>query len=476
MIGKWVCMCTLSEEALPWKSCPHLTFLFHFWITVAATPLFVWTMLSKSVEDLRSPFIHAKPIHTKINPSPLSTESGSQNYRGFFNLAMLFLGANMIRLVIENFSKYGILLSLPGTGVPLSDLPWLFIILGMLSAHLTVVYVIEKSTGHFGTLGIIGITVILVNIASLLLIPPYIIWTHMYHPCISGAVLFIGLVFSMKIISYHVVNAELRRFYLEAKKKDADGQDPYPACTYPNNISAKNFLYFLAAPTLCYQPSYPRIPRIRRSFLFKRLFEFASSMTMSYFIIEQFARPTVVNSMKHLEENNIIGILERMLKLSPSSLYVWLLGFYGVFHSFFNAVAELLRFGDRQFYQDWWNARSLDEYWRLWNAPVHQWLKRHIYIPMRAKGYGPIQAQIVIFAISAFFHEYLVSIPTHSVQGWAFILMVSQVPMIILSKWFISKYPNSSAGNFFFWITLCIFGQPMCVLMYYRAWIKNNSP
>jgi len=45
--------------------------------------------------------------------------------------------------------------------------------------------------------------------------------------------------------------------------------------------------------------------------------------------------------------------------------------FYAMFHSWLNFTAELLRFGDRLFYKDWWNAETLDMYWRNWNLPVH---------------------------------------------------------------------------------------------------------
>lgn len=33
---------------------------------------------------------------------------------------------------------------------------------------------------------------------------------------------------------------------------------------------------------------------------------------------------------------------------------IWLIFFYWFFHSSMNFVAELLRFGDREFYRDWW--------------------------------------------------------------------------------------------------------------------------
>lgn len=46
------------------------------------------------------------------------------------------------------------------------------------------------------------------------------------------------------------------------------------------------------------------------------------------------------------------------LLLLPSSQvpnhFIWLIFFYWFFHSSMNFVAELLQFGDREFYRDWW--------------------------------------------------------------------------------------------------------------------------
>jgi diacylglycerol O-acyltransferase-1 len=60
--------------------------------------------------------------------------------------------------------------------------------------------------------------------------------------------------------------------------------------------------------------------------------------------------------------------------------------FYLYFHAYLNICGELLRFGDRQFYRDWWNARTVAYFWRNWNIPVHKWLSRHIYRPLITAG------------------------------------------------------------------------------------------
>lgn len=56
----------------------------------------------------------------------------------------------------------------------------------------------------------------------------------------------------------------------------------------------------------------------------------------------------------HDGKYNYLGILERVLKLAVPNLAIWSLGFLALFHSFLNITAELCRFGDRQFYKDWY--------------------------------------------------------------------------------------------------------------------------
>ena len=50
---------------------------------------------------------------------------------------------------------------------------------------------------------------------------------------------------------------------------------------------------------------------------------------------------------------------QRIMKLAVPNLIVWLLGFYAFFHLWLNILAELLRFGDRLFYKDWWNCTTV---------------------------------------------------------------------------------------------------------------------
>lgn len=47
---------------------------------------------------------------------------------------------------------------------------------------------------------------------------------------------------------------------------------------------------------------------------------------------------------------------------------------------------------------------------RYWNLPVHNFVVRHVYFPVLRAGYGKMTANVAVFAVSAFFHELLISV------------------------------------------------------------------
>jgi sterol O-acyltransferase len=68
-----------------------------------------------------------------------------------------------------------------------------------------------------------------------------------------------------------------------------------------------------------------------------------------------------------------------MLSGSLIGMQMKMLLFYGFLHCWLNAFAEMMRFGDRQFYSDWWNANSYGTFYRKWNVVVHEWLHAYIF-------------------------------------------------------------------------------------------------
>jgi len=236
------------------------------------------------------------------------------------------------------------------------------------------------------------------------------------------------------------------------------------------NVTLQNIYYFWLAPTLTYQIAFPKTPRVRPFRVLGLLARMAFTLALFSFLVAQIVRPNLSKLLVDLEETNgtytysMLG--EYWLKLSIANTYLWLLVFYFYFHLYLNLFAEILRFGDRVFYKDWWNSGEVSAYWRLWNLPVHYWLVRHLYFPCVRKNVPKTVATFVVFLFSAVMHEVLISVPFHMLRPWSFLGMMGQIPLVVITKSLYRKFPGSSFGNILFWVTFCVIGQPMAILLY----------
>lgn len=91
---------------------------------------------------------------------------------------------------------------------------------------------------------------------------------------------------------------------------------------------------------------------------------------------------------------------------------------------------------------------------------------RHLYFPCIRCGLNKNIAMVLVFFFSAVMHEYVISIPFHMLHPWSFLGMMGQIPLVAITKYADKLKPGSSLGNMIFWLTFCIVGQPMAILMY----------
>lgn len=193
-----------------------------------------------------------------------------------------------------------------------------------------------------------------INVIAVLAITTYVVYFHIHHPLIGTTAEVHALIVCLKTASYALTNRDLRHAYLHPVRGELDALPPiYKECPYPYNITFSNLIYFWAAPTLVYQPAYPRTDKIRWGFVFKRVVEVVCLCAFIWFLSAQYAAPVLLNSLDKMHSLEYVAIFERLLKLSTISVGIWLAGFVGVFQSSMNALAEVTRFGDREFYEPW---------------------------------------------------------------------------------------------------------------------------
>ncbi|KAF2171725.1 hypothetical protein M409DRAFT_17961 [Zasmidium cellare ATCC 36951] len=456
---------------------------------------------------------HTFAVHFETRPSQLSHDAKSApSSLGFRNLMGLIIVISNLRLMLDNFKKYGILVTISGSKVSTGDWRWFWILYALTPCHLFVAYLIElaasryavalvskskkeergegnkvkegeqkKAKSWFSTWRVIA-WCHAANATFMLAFATYVVYYWIHNPGLGTITELHAVVVWLKVCSYAFTNRDLRHAYLRPDPSEA-AQLPalYKSCPYPQNIRMANLCYFWWAPTLVYQPVYPRSPKIRWDFVARRVCEFFLLCILIWITSAQYAVPLLQNSLEDISKLHGFNILERVMKLSTISLVCWLAGFFALFQSFLNALAEVMRFGDREFYGDWWNSSDLRTYWTSWNKPVTHFMKRHIYAPMVGRGVHPIVAQLLTFLFSGVLHEALVGVPTHNILGVAFMGMLGQIPLIFMTD-MLRRYGGGGhnaklAGNLVFWLSFCIFGQPIAALMYFFAWqAKYGNP
>ncbi|CAL7950425.1 unnamed protein product [Xylocopa violacea] len=352
-----------------------------------------------------------RPCH-RPRDSLFSWSSGFDNFTGFVNWGFLLLGIGGIRLLLENFIKYG---------VRVDPREWLVLLNGKYDGEHPSILLIIYSTVPVGlclliekglSLDIIahgpGMVFHVVNLVVMVLTPMVVIHLKDSGFSLFGAmyVCMLYAILFLKLWSYVQVNmwcrlssrrnassqGRMRRQSLSCNnlqtpnvkqnnaevddsKNEADGSGT-ALVQYPDNLNLRDLYYYILAPTLCYELNFPRTQRIRKRFLIKRVLEVVVGCQVVMSLFQQWMIPSMRNSLVPFSNMDVAKASERLLKLAIPNHLVWLCFFYLFFHSFLNLMGELLHFADRNFYCDWWNANNIDIFWRTWNMPVHRWAVR----------------------------------------------------------------------------------------------------
>uniref|UniRef100_A0A8D0CMB1 O-acyltransferase n=1 Tax=Sander lucioperca TaxID=283035 RepID=A0A8D0CMB1_SANLU len=417
------------------------------------------TVQSKSKTEKRKNDIRERLSCHKTQESLLSSASGYNNYRGILNWCVVMLVRHKYGVLVDPIQVISLFLN--------DSYSWpACLVIGRYTFHLS-----NKSPGSFTEL--VGFLVHCINLAIMLTFPAAVVLLVPSMTPVGGAVV-LGTytILFLKLYSYKDVNMWCRE-QSTVKAKTLARSLSCPSAQhfnggdrkvfYPGNLTIRDIYYFVSAPTLCYELNFPRSPNIRIGFLLRRLLEMLFFTQLLVGLTQQWMIPIIQSSMKPLEDMDLSRMTERLLRLAVPNHLLWLMFFYGFFHSSMNFTAELLRFGDREFYKDWWcvNSETVTYFWQNWNIPVHKWCLRHFYRPLLRRGFSKMVSQSAVFFLSAFFHEYLVSVPLRMFRLWAFMGMMAQLPL----AWFVGRFLRGNYSNAAVWISLII-GQPFAILMY----------
>ncbi|KAG1707342.1 hypothetical protein DVH05_026534 [Phytophthora capsici] len=251
-----------------------------------------------------------------------------------------------------------------------------------------------------------------------------------------------GLVLLMKMHSYTRTKLELSR---------TEQQPPSP--------DIKDFTMYLLIPSLVYEPNFPRTSRIRWGYIVEKAFSMIMGISMLYIIVTTHVIPKLEDSGT---VNPVLSIVSLLLPFLGCYLLTWFI----IFECICNGFAEVTYSADRDFYSDWWNSTTFDEFARKWNKPVHEFLLRHVYLEtLDSYNISKTYATVFTFFMSAALHECVFILMFRTVKMYFFTLQMVQLVIIIYGR----GLRGTRLGNITFWLGM-ILGLPLQAVIYSREY------
>ncbi|KAH8374560.1 hypothetical protein KR200_001137 [Drosophila serrata] len=278
-------------------------------------------------------------------------------------------------------------------------------------------------------------------------------------PFVSGCVLLLESTRLLMKMHAFVRSNAARVVAGKLKQEDQENEEKPTGRPFVPPLSC--YIYFLFAPTLIYRDSYPRTSHIRWKFALNRLLEVVAIAFLYAFIHERHIHEHF--GQYGLEPMDASKLILKLFGMLLPCQVIFLCGFYLILHSWLNFTAELLRFGDRMFYKDWWTSHTYDAYYRNWNVVVHDWLYEYVYKDMYVHVFrgSKLAASLAVFMISAVVHEQVLGL---ALQMF-FPVMFFFFGIVGVSLVFLMRSAPKILGNVFLWFSL-ISGNGILISLY----------
>ncbi|OWZ09075.1 Sterol O-acyltransferase [Phytophthora megakarya] len=176
--------------------------------------------------------------------------------------------------------------------------------------------------------------------------------------------------------------------------------------------------------------------------------------------------PSLVYEPQFPQDSGTVSPVLSVVSLLLPFLGCYLLTWFIIFECICNGFAEVTYSADRDFYADWWNSTTFDEFARKWNKPVHEFLLRHIYLEtLDSYKISKTYATAFTFFMSAALHECVFILMFRTVKMYFFTLQMVQLVIIVYGR----GLRGTRLGNITFWLGM-ILGLPLQAVIYSREY------
>ncbi|TPX42209.1 hypothetical protein SeLEV6574_g05707 [Synchytrium endobioticum] len=246
--------------------------------------------------------------------------------------------------------------------------------------------------------------------------------------------------------------------FVDRQLAELDAELDKPNVSYPQNVNVMNFIDYMLIPTLVYELEYPRTQKIRPLYVLEKSLATLGTFSLLYITVEYYVNPV-------LHKMPTLTFVDALIQLLLPFMVCYLLIFYIIFECICNAFAELTRFADRGFYEDWWNSTTFDEFARKWNHPVHEFLLRHVYLEsITTYKLSKNSATLLTFFMSSCLHELVLVVVGKRIRMYLFALQMLQIPLIYLGR-IPAVRKQKTLGNVLFWVSMFL-GPPLLTVGY----------
>ena len=427
---------------------------------------------------MNTPYNHPKDSY-------LTHVNRDSDSKGIITLIIIIAFFAKIRDVINNHLAYG-LLPMPKNG----QIELYLVIFAVTCFILTTAFVIGIEKLAFKEMISNKTAALLeaVNILQAFILPVYFCRT--YQPYIQLSMVYTTLVLGviLKIMSYTHFMHELRHslpsilnpkasknpLKLEASKENTAIIQKH-ASNLSGLVKLKDILYFFFAPTLVYQLWYPRTEQVNKKRAVRLGVELFLLLIFQHYWTNQHIIPVMKTSTEAFQTGTFAEKTEKLLDATNTYLINVVMTSYFYFHVLANFLSEILRFSNRDFYNDWWNTTDIRSFWNHWNLPVHRWCVRHIYNPVQKYGYSKFTATCAVFVFSGIMHEYMYCVPAGFISYYSIFGLSTQTPIMFLEERFSKVFKKLHLGNIYMWGGFWGISLALGIIQYRIKYLEMNG-
>ena len=255
---------------------------------------------------------------------------------------------------------------------------------------------------------------------------------------------------------------------------DTSKDKEYSICSF------SHYLYYHFAPVIIYRDFYPQSTTpINWKRVLTLSIHFVGTIYLSCVIVRHLVIPQFSRIGKEAFSMSDIGY-SILIGYWTGIILQFCLG-YGFFHCWMNIWAELLRFGDRRFYYDWWTVSNSADFFRKWNLVIGDFIFECGYLPLMAMTKNRYISGLVVYIISAIIHDYGLYgllgffIPFYTF-AFPFLALFGDVPVLLKNKLGIFKSVSPVIANTFYFMTAYFSFSIWVAVLYLESYARKHCP